>query len=161
MEQIELIATSTFGLESVVKRELEQLGYSIHSVDNGKVTFFGTHRDIIITNLWLRTADRILWKIGEFPARTFDELYDKTKKLRWPTIIPKNGTIIVNGKSVKSKLFSVSDCQSIVKKAIVDKLMFAHKTHWLKETAEKYSIQVSLLKDIATIKDGNSPHPAC
>ncbi|QMS84601.1 THUMP domain-containing class I SAM-dependent RNA methyltransferase [Candidatus Xianfuyuplasma coldseepsis] len=151
METLTLLATATFGLESVVKRELEQLGYDIISVDNGRVLFNGTYRDIVKTNLWLRTADRVLWVIGEFKATTFDQLYDQTKRLSWPSIIPKNGTTIVNGKSVKSKLFSISDCQKIVKKAIVDKLMFAHKVHWLKEDGPTYSIQVSLLKDIATI----------
>lgn len=151
MKSLTLLATATFGLESIVKRELEHLGYEILSVDNGRVTFSGTYEDIVRTNLWLRTADRVLWVVGEFTATTFDQLYDQTKRLSWPSIIPQNGSIIVNGKSIKSKLFSISDCQRIVKKAIVDKIMFAHKVHWLPEDGSTYSVQVSLLKDVATI----------
>lgn len=151
MKIYELIATSTFGLEAVVKRELQELGCEIVAVENGKVTFKGTIRDIVRTNLWLRTADRVLLKVAEFKAQSFDQLFDQTKKLPWNEFIPKDGKIIVNGKSVKSALFSISDCQRIVKKSIVDKLMFAYRETELPETGDEYSILISILKDIATI----------
>lgn len=151
MKKYELIATSTFGLEAVVKREIQDLGCDILAVENGKVTYQGTIRDIVRSNLWLRTADRVLIKVAEFKATTFDQLFDQTKKLPWGEFIPKDGSFIVNGKSVKSTLFSISDCQRIVKKAIVDKLLFSHKTDELPETGNEYSILVSLLKDIVTI----------
>ena len=116
MEQIELIATSTFGLEAVVKRELLDLGYKDLKVDNGKVTFKATERDIPKTNLWLRSADRVLLKMGEFKATTFDELFEKTKELPWDEWITEDGEFTVEGKSVNSQLFSISDCQAIVKR---------------------------------------------
>jgi len=151
MKNYELIATSTFGLEAIIKRELQQLDCEIVAVENGKVTYKGTARDIVRTNLWLRTADRVLLKVAEFKAETFDQLFDQTKRLPWGDYIPADGKFIVNGKSVKSKLFSITDCQKIVKKAIVDKLLFAHKQSELPETGDEYSILVSILKDIVTI----------
>ena len=151
MKNYELIATSTFGLEAIVKREIQQLDCEILSVENGKVTYKGTARDIVRSNLWLRTADRVLLKVAEFQAVTFDELFDQIKHLPWGDYIPKDGKFIVNGKSVKSALFSISDCQRIVKKAIVDKLMFAHKQSELPETGDEYAIQFAILKDVVTI----------
>ncbi len=151
MEQIELIATSTFGLESVVKRELQDLGYENTTVENGKVTFKGDEFSIPKANLWLRCADRVLLKMGEFKALSFEELFEKTKALPWEDWITKDGEFIVKGKSVKSKLYSVPDCQSIVKKAVVEKLKTKYNTEWFKETGPKFTIQVSILKDIATL----------
>lgn len=151
MADIELIATSTFRLEAVVKKELLNLGYSDLAVDNGKVTFKATEKDIPIANLWLRTADRVLLKMGEFKATSFEELFEKTKALPWDEWITEDGEFTVNGKSVDSKLYSISDCQAIVKKAVVEKLKTKYKTEWFKETGPKFTIEVSLLKDIATL----------
>ncbi|MCF6464591.1 THUMP domain-containing class I SAM-dependent RNA methyltransferase [Clostridium sp. Cult2] len=151
MRQIELIATTTFGLEAVVKRELQNLGYSDLMVENGKVTFKATERDIPITNLWLRSADRVLLKIGEFKATSFDELFEKTKALPWDEWITEDGEFTVEGKSINSKLFSISDSQAIVKKAIVEKMKSKYKRDWFEETGAKFTIEVSLLKDIATL----------
>lgn len=151
MAKIELIATSTFGLEAVVKREIQNLGYNEITVENGKVTFIGDERAIPKANLWLRTADRIHLKVGEFKALTFEELFEKTKALPWGEWITEDGEFTVLGKSVDSKLFSISDCQAIVKKAVVEKLKLKYSTDWFKETGPKFTIQVSLLKDIATL----------
>lgn len=151
MEEIELIATATFGLEAIVKRELLALGYKDLKVENGKVTFKAQVKDIPIANLWLRSADRVLLKMGEFKATSFDELFEKTKALDWEEWISEDGEFTVNGKSINSKLFSVSDCQAIVKKAVVDKMKTKYKKEWFEETGPKYTIEVALLKDIATL----------
>lgn len=151
MEQIELIATSTFGLESVVKREVLALGYEDIEVENGKVTFKCDEKAIPKTNIWLRTADRVLLKMGEFKATSFEELFEKTKALPWEDWITEDGEFTVVGKAVDSKLMSVPDCQSIVKKAVVEKLKTKYNTEWFKETGAKFTIQVSILKDIATL----------
>ena len=151
MEQYELIATTTFGIEGVVKRELTNLGFKISKTENGKVTFLSDTSGIAKANLWLRTADRVLLKIGEFKATTFDELFDKTNKLDWSKYIPVDGKFIVNGKSVKSKLFSISDCQAIVKKSIAENLKKKYKLSWLEETGADYNVLVSILKDTVTL----------
>ena len=147
----ELIATTTFGIEAVCKRELESLGFKVLKTENGKVTFLGDESGIARANLWLRTADRILLKVSEFKAVTFNELFDQVKAIDWDQYIPKDGEFVVNGKSVKSKLFSISDCQRLTKKAIVDKLMWKYKTDELTEDGEKFTILVALLKDIVTL----------
>jgi putative N6-adenine-specific DNA methylase len=151
MENIELIATATFGLEAVVKRELMNLGYKDLKVENGRVTFKGTVKDIPRTNIWLRTADRVLLKMDEFKALTFDQLFEKTKALPWDEWIPEDGNFIVNGKSIDSKLFSISDCQRIVEKAVVEKLKIKYDREWFEKTGPKYTIEVGLLKDMATL----------
>ncbi|KFZ27308.1 MAG: Ribosomal RNA large subunit methyltransferase K/L [Candidatus Izimaplasma bacterium HR2] len=151
MENIELIATATFGLEAVVKRELIALGFTVTKTENGKVTFLSDVAGIAKANLWLRTADRVLLKVGEFKAFTFDELFDKTNALDWTKYIPVDGKFTVNGKSVKSKLFSISDCQRIVKKSIVENMKKKYKVDWLQETGADYTVLVSLLKDVATL----------
>lgn len=151
MENIELIATATFGLESVVKRELMDLGYKDLKVENGKVTFTGTLKDIPKTNLWLRTADRVLLKMGEFKALTFDQLFEKTKALPWEEWIPEDGHFVIEGKSIDSKLFSISDCQRIVEKAVVERLKTKYNVEWFEKTGAKYTIEVALLKDMATL----------
>lgn len=151
MQKVNLIATSTFGLEAVVKDEVISLGYSDIKVENGKVEFSADISAIAKTNLWLRSADRVRVKIGEFKAKTFEELFEKTKALPWADWIPVDGQFPVEGKSVKSKLFSVSDCQAIVKKAVVESLKKDYKTDWFKETGAIYKIEVALLKDVATL----------
>lgn len=151
MEDIELIATTTFGLESIAKRELIDLGYDDLKVENGKITFKAQEKDIPRANLWLRTAERILLKMGEFKALTFEELFEKTKELPWDEWIPEDGNFIIEGKSINSKLYSISDCQRIVEKAIVEKLKTRYDVDWFKKTGAKYTVEVSLLKDIATL----------
>lgn len=151
MEKIDLIATTTFGLEAVAKRELMNLGYNDLKVENGKVEFRGSLKDIARTNIWLRTADRVLLKMGEFKALSFEELFQNTKALPWEEWIPEDGNFVIEGKSVDSKLFSISDCQRIVEKAIVEKLKTKYNVEWFKKTGAKYTVEVSLLKDIATL----------
>ncbi len=151
MEKIKLIATATFGLESVVAQELRDLGYSDLTVENGKVCFTGNLQAICKTNLWLRTADRVKLKLGEFKATTFDELFDQTRALPWGDWLPADARFPVEGKSVKSTLYSVSDCQAIVKKAIVESLRERYHKEWFPEDGPLYKIEVALLKDIATL----------
>ncbi|MDE3839338.1 RNA methyltransferase [Bacillus methanolicus] len=151
MDNYQLIATSAMGLEALVAKEVRDLGYECQ-VENGKISFSGDERAIARTNLWLRTADRIKLKVGEFKATSFDELFEKTKALPWEKYLPEDAEFPVIGKSVKSKLFSVSDCQAIVKKAVVDRLKTAYKrTSRFEETGALFRIEVALLKDIATI----------
>ena len=151
MEKVELIATTTFGLEAVTKRELIDLGIENIEVENGKVTFQGNLRDIPRANLWLRTAERVLIKMGEFKALTFDELFESTKALPWEDWIPEDGNFIVDGKSIKSKLFSISDSQRIVEKAVVERLKQKYNVDWFEKTGPRFRIEVGLLKDIATL----------
>ncbi len=151
MSKMQLIATSTFGIEAVVARELNWLGYSDQQVENGRVTFAGDEEAICRTNLWLRSAERVLVKIGEFKALTFDELFEGTKALPWGEWIPEDAEFPVDGKSVDSKLSSVPDCQAIVKKAIVEKMKLKYKTQWFEDNGPLYRIEVSLRKDIATL----------
>ncbi|MFC3884120.1 class I SAM-dependent RNA methyltransferase [Bacillus songklensis] len=152
MSKYTLIATAAMGLEALVAKEVRDLGYEC-TVENGKVTFKGDELAIARSNIWLRTADRVKIKVGEFRAKTFDELFEKTKALNWGDYLPVDAHFPVSGKSVKSKLFSVSDCQSIVKKAIVENLKKHYKktTGWLEETGPEFKIEVSLLKDVATL----------
>jgi len=151
MKQYELIATTTFGIEAICKRELVALGFEVVKTELGKVTFLSDKAGIARANLWLRSADRVLLKIGEFKALTFDELFDKTTALPWHEYISVDGKFTVNGKSVKSKLFSISDCQRIVKKSIVKNLEKKHQVKWFPETGASYTVLVSLLKDVATL----------
>ncbi len=151
MPKLELIATTTFGLEAVVKREIEHLNYRILKVDNGKVSYTGDESAIVKSNLWLRCADRVLLKMGEFPAYSFEELYQQTKALSWEEWIPLDGKFTVTGSSVKSKLYSVPDCQSIVKKAIVDRLKDFYQCQWFVETGAEFTTKVSILKDMVTL----------
>ena len=151
MERMDLIATTTFGLEAVAKRELIALGYKDITLENGKVKFKGTPDDIVKANIWLRTAERVLIQIGEFKAITFDELFEKTKDLPWEDYIPEDANFIIDGKSINSKLFSISDCQKIVEKAIVERLKTKYPVEWFKKSGPRHRIEVSLLKDIATL----------
>ncbi len=151
MQQVELIAAATFGLEALVAQELRNLGYLDRRVENGKVTFTGDLGAICTSNLWLRTADRIKLKMGEFQATTFDELFDQTQALPWADWLPENATFPVEGKSIKSKLFSVPDCQAIVKKAVVESLKRRYHRNWFPENGPLYKIEVALLKDTATL----------
>ncbi|MFH1428194.1 MAG: class I SAM-dependent RNA methyltransferase [Candidatus Margulisiibacteriota bacterium] len=151
MNKVTLIATTTFGLEKVVKNEVEALGFTEIKVSDGKVEFAATLEDIPRANLWLRCADRVLLKLGEFEAKTFDELFDQTKALPWENYITKDGKFTVNGKAVKSTLGSIRACQSIVKKAVVEKLKDKYHVEWFEETGPEFTVQVSMLKDIAQL----------
>ncbi len=151
MQKVELIATSAFGLEALVAHELRGLGYEELQVENGKVSFAADISAIPRCNLWLRTADRLLLKIGEFEAKSFNDLFESTKALPWNDWIPGDAQFPVDGKSIKSQLFSVPDCQAIVKKAIVEKMKEKHKINWFKETGPRYRVEVALLADTATL----------
>lgn len=146
-----LIATATFGLEKVVANELRELGYDDLTIDNGKVTFQGSEMDIVTCNMWLRTADRVLIKMAEFKSESFEELFQGTLKVEWGDIIPETGFMHVTGKSIKSKLFSVPDCQSIVKKAVVEGMKRKYDTEVFSEDGATYKIEVAILKDIVTL----------
>jgi putative N6-adenine-specific DNA methylase len=151
MNEITLIATAAFGLEKVVKNELIALGFESIKVSEGKIEFEAALGDIPRANLWLRSADRVLLKMGEFPALTFDELFEKTKALPWETFITKDGKFDVNGKAVKSTLGSIRACQAIVKKAVVERLKEKYHQEWFEETGPEFTIQISMLKDVATL----------
>ncbi len=151
MAKIELIATAAFGVESIVARELKNLGYDNLRVENGRVSFITNELGICRTNLWLRSSDRVLVKMGSFKARTFEELFQQTKALPWEEWLPEDANFPVQGKSIKSQLFSVSDCQAIVKKAIVERLKETYGRSWFEETGPRYQIEVALLKDIVTL----------
>lgn len=152
MKKMELIAPCHFGLEAVLKREILDLGYEISEVEDGRVTFYGDADAICRANIFLRTAERILLKVGSFRAVTFEELFDKTKELPWEDYIPQNGKFwVAKAASVKSKLFSTSDIQSIMKKAMVRRMQERYCVEWFPENGASYPIRVFLMKDIVTV----------
>lgn len=152
MKRMELIAPCHFGLEAVLKREILDLGYEISRVEDGRVTFIGDAEAICRANIFLRTAERILIKIGSFRAVTFDELFEKTKQLPFEEYIPENGRFWVKkASSVKSTLFSTSDIQSIMKKAMVERLKQRYHNEWFPEDGADFPIRVFLLKDQVTV----------
>jgi putative N6-adenine-specific DNA methylase len=151
MGKIKLAVVCSFGLEAVVKRELIKMGYENLFVDNGWIYFEADVADIAKTNINLRSAERVLLVMGSFQSETFEELYDQTYSLPWEDWIEKDGRFTVNGKSYKSKLFSVPDCQSIVKKAIVDKLKQKYQQEWFNEKGAEFTVQVSIHKDRAVL----------
>lgn len=149
--KLELIATATFGLEAVVKREIQNLGYKIIKSEDAKITYMGDERAIVRSNLWLRSADRVLLKMAEFKAITFEELFQQTKAIPWEELIPIDGKFTVIGTSVKSTLHSVPACQSIIKKAIVERLKEFYCIEQFQETGAEYTVKMTMLKDRATI----------
>ena len=152
MEKIELIAPCHFGLEAVLKREIWDLGYEISSVEDGKVTFTANYDDICRANVFLRTAERILLKVASFRAETFEELFEKTKAISWERYIPEDGKFwVAKAASVKSKLFSPSDIQSIMKKAMVERMKQKYRKEWFAEEGAAYPLRVFIMKDIVTI----------
>lgn len=152
MEKWELIAPCHFGLEAVLKREILDLGYESSKVEDGKVTFLADAQGIADANMFLRTTERILLKVGEVKATTFEELFDKTKELPWEKFIPSDGKFwVAKANSVKSKLFSPSDIQSIMKKAIVERLKGVYGISWFPEDGASFPIRVAFMKDVATI----------
>lgn len=148
----ELIAPCHFGLEAVLKQEILDLGYEIALVEDGKVTFYGDAEAICRTNIFLRTTERILLKAGSFQATTFEELFQGTKGIPWEEYIPRDGKFwVTKANSLKSKLFSPSDIQSIMKKAMVERMKQGHGVTVLPETGVSYPLRVSLYKDQVTI----------
>ena len=162
MAELRLIAPCHFGVEAVLKREITQLGYEIERVEDGRVTFLGDENAICRANVFLRTAERIMLQAGRFRAVTYDELFESVKKLPWERYIPENGKFWVKkASSVKSKLFSPSDIQRIVKKAIVERLKTQYDVTWFEEDGAEYPIRVFLHKDevvVALDTTGESLH---
>ena len=152
MKTIELIAPCHFGLEAVLKREILDLGYEISKVEDGRVTFIGDLEAVAYANVFLRTAERILIKLKEFEAYTFEDLFQGTKEIPWEEYIPKNGRFWVKKvASVKSKLFSPSDIQSIMKKAMVERLKSVYKLNWFEEDGVDFPVRVFINKDVVTV----------
>lgn len=152
MSHMELIAPCHFGLEAVLKREIIDIGYDIAEVEDGRVTFYGDEEAICRANIFLRTAERILLKVGSFQAVTFEELFERTKELSWERYIPKDGKFwIAKAASVKSQLYSPSDIQSIMKKAIVKRLSGRYHVEWFSEEGASYPVRVFLKKDRVTV----------
>lgn len=152
MSRYELMAPCHFGLEAVLKREITDLGYEIARVEDGRITFYGDEAAICRANVFLRTAERVLWKVGEFKATSFEELFEETKALPWEQILPADAKFwVAKATSVKSQLYSTSDIQSIMKKAIVERMKQQYRISWFPETGNEYPIRVSVLKDVFTI----------
>ena len=152
METIELIAPCHFGMEAVLKREILDLGYDVSKVEDGKITFIGDMEAVCYANVFLRSAERILIKVGTVHAETFDELFEGTKALPWEQYIPENGRFwVAKATSIKSKLFSPSDIQSIMKKAMVERLKSVYHKEWFTEDGPSYPIRVAFMKDEAVI----------
>ncbi|HLV09716.1 MAG TPA: class I SAM-dependent RNA methyltransferase [Halanaerobiales bacterium] len=147
MTEFELIATTTFGLEALVKEELKEIGYKPTKVENGRITFRGPKEAIARVNIYLRCAERVLLKMGEFIATDFDELYDQTRELPWSDFLTEDAEFPVTGKSARSQLHSVSACQSIIKKAVVDNLKKEYQREWFEENGSLFSIRFSLIND--------------
>lgn len=152
MNRIELIAPCHFGLEAVLKREILDLGYEISSVEDGRVTFQGDAEAVCRANIFLRTAERVLLKVGSFQAVSFEELFEKTRALPWEAYIPKDGKFwVTKASSVKSRLFSPSDIQSVMKKAMVRRLQEHYHMEWFPEDGTEYPVRVFLMKDQVTV----------
>ncbi|MCT4599252.1 MAG: class I SAM-dependent RNA methyltransferase [Vallitalea sp.] len=152
MSYIELTAPCIFGVESILKKEIIKLGYEIKKVDDGRVTFIADELGVCRSNIWLRTAERVMINVGEFQATSFEELFEKTKDLPWERWIPEDGKFWVKkASSIKSKLFSPSDIQSIIKKAIVERLKNTYNVNWFKEDGDSYPLRVFIKKDKVSI----------
>ena len=151
MPRFDLIATATFGLENVVARELQQLGYTDCRVSDGRVLFSGDEYDIARCNLWLRSADRILLRVGEFPAPDFGALFDQTTALPWADLLPVDAKFPVKGRCIRSRLHAVPKVQGVTKKAIVESLKKRHNRFRFDEDGAEFVIEVSILKDVAQL----------
>lgn len=158
----ELLAPCHFGLEAVLKKEILDLGYEISLVEDGRVTFIGDDEAICRANVFLRTAERILLKVGHFPALTFEELFQGIRSIPWEEYIPRDGKFwVAKASSIKSKLFSPSDIQSIIKKAMVERMKEYYNISWFPETQSSYPLRVFLYKDMVTVgidTSGDSLH---
>lgn len=144
------IVPCLFGLEGIVADEIRQLGYEA-TAENGRVKFIADLKGMAKVNLWMRCGERVLLQIGEFEARSFEELFQGTKALPWEKFITRNGEFPVKGHSLNSTLYSVPDCQSIIKKAIVERLKESYHISWFPENAERYQVQFSIMKDKVTL----------
>lgn len=152
MKTYELIAPCHFGLEAVLKREIYDLGYDVTKVEDGRVTFVGDEEAICRANIFLRTAERVLLKVGQFHAETFEDLFVGIKAIAWENYIPEDGKFwVAKASSIKSKLFSASDIQSVVKKAMVERLKQKYHTNWFEETGASYPLRLFLMKDEVTV----------
>lgn len=162
MRQFEYISPCHFGLEAVLKRELTDLGYEITKVEDGKVTYTGDGNTCARANMFLRTTERVLLKVASFRAETFEELFENTKAIPWENFLPKDAKFwVAKANSVNSKLFSPSDIQSIMKKAMVERLKTVYKQEWFEETGSSYPMRVTILKDEVTVSidtSGESLH---
>ena len=157
--RIQLIATCLFGLEKMLGEEIDALGLKRIDTMDGRVTFEGDLVDIPRANIFLRTAERVYIKMGDFPATSFEELFEGTKNISWETFIGKNDAFPVKGHAIKSALYSVPDCQSIIKKAMVDRLSKVYGIKWFEETEIKYQIEFFIFKDVATLMIDTSGIP--
>ena len=152
MKEMRLVAPCHFGLEAVLKKEIYDLGYEIEKVEDGRVTFIGDSQAIARANIFLRTAERVLLQVARIKATSFTELFDKVNDINWSEYLPEDAKFWVKkATSVKSKLFSPTDIQRIVKKAIVENLKPVYKTEWLEESGNDYPIRVFFYKDEALI----------
>jgi putative N6-adenine-specific DNA methylase len=151
MAEYTLVATAAFGLEAVVARELKLLGYENTSIENGRVSFSGTERDIARTNIWLRCADRVLIKMGQFRASDFEELFQGVRSIPWDRYVPATGAVNVTGRSIKSILTSVPACQSIVKKAIMESMKNRYRLERFPEDGPAHAVDFSLEKDVVSV----------
>lgn len=162
MERFELIAPCHFGLEAVMKREILDLGYEVSQVEDGRVTFIGDAEAVCRANIFLRTTERILLKVGSFKAETFEELFQSTRAIPWEQYIPRDGKFwVAKASSIKSRLFSPSDIQSIMKKAMVERMKGAYGITWFPEDGASYPLRVFLYKDVVTVAmdtSGDSLH---
>jgi len=162
MQKYELIAPCHFGMEAMTKRELYDLGYDVTEVSDGKVTFVGDAEAIVRANIFLRTTERVLLKVGKFHAETFDELFEGVKALPWELYLPEDAKFwVAKASSIKSKLFSPSDIQSIVKKAMVDRMKSQYDLEWFPENGAAYPVRIFILKDEVTVTldtSGDSLH---
>ena len=162
MKTYELIAPCHFGLEAVLKKEILDLGYEISLVEDGRVTFIGDDEAICRANIFLRTAERVLLKVGSFKAETFEELFQGTKAIAWEEYVPEDGKFwVAKASSIKSKLFSPSDIQSIMKKAMVERMKKHYGVSWFPENGASYPLRVFLYKDVVTVgidTSGDSLH---
>lgn len=162
VRKMELIAPCHFGLEAVLKREIIDIGYDIIKVEDGRVTYLGDAEALVRGNVFLRSAERVLLKVAEFEARTFDELFEQTKAICWEDYLPSDAKFwVTKASSIKSKLFSSSDIQSIVKKAIVERMKQTYHKSWFEESGASYPIRIFLYKDKVTValdSSGDSLH---
>jgi putative N6-adenine-specific DNA methylase len=149
--KFELIATAAFGLEAIVKREIEALGYKISESENGRITYVANENGLAQSNLWLRTADRVLLKMGNFDAPTFEDLFQGTKAIPWETLIPIDGNFRVSCSSVKSQLSSVPACQSVAEKAVIEKLNETYGARHYEKSGAVYDILIRILSDRVTV----------
>lgn len=152
MDRFEYIVPCHFGLEAVLKREITDLGYDIVEVEDGRVTFAGDAQALCRANIFLRTAERVLIRVGSFHAESFEELFQGTKAIPWEDYIPKNGKFwVAKAASIKSKVFSPSDIQSVMKKAMVERMKETWRADWFSEDGDAYPVRVFIKKDEVTV----------